>query len=314
LKILVTGGAGFIGSHLVDRLLKEGHEVVCIDNFILGSIKNLSHALNHQSFKLYDQDLLKLDEIDLIFQKEKIELIYHLAANSDVKEGSISIDRDFNLTFLTTFNVLTCMKKHKINKIVFTSTPAIFGNYSGPLREDVRPNPESLYGASKLSSEFFIKTFSNLYGIQCWIIRLSNIVGERSTHGVIHDFFVKIGKNKEELNVLGDGQQSKPYMYVHEIVDAIQFIFSNSNEMINDYNVGPKDFTKVSEIANILLEETGEQREIIYSGGKRGWKGDVPFYYYDAIKLRNLGWEPKYKSTQAVRKAIISIIEEASDV
>ena len=308
MKILVTGGAGFIGSHLVDRLLKEGHEVACIDNFTLGSVKNLSYALDHKSFKLYDQDLLDLDKIDLIFKKEKIELIYHLAANSDVQEGSISIDRDLKLTFLTTFNVLTCMKKHKINKIVFTSTPAIFGNYNGPIREDVRPNPESLYGASKLSSEYFIKTFSNLYGIQCWIIRLSNIVGERSTHGVIHDFFVKIQKNKKVLNVLGDGQQSKPYMYVHEIVDAIQFIFSNSNEKINDYNIGPKDFTKVSEIANILLEETGEKREIIYGGGKTGWKGDVPFYYYDAVKLRNLGWMPKYGSTQAVREAIRSML------
>ena len=138
---------------------------------------------------MYEQDLLDLEAIDLIFKREKIEVVYHLAANSDVKEGSVSIDRDFNLTFLTTFNILACMKKHKINKIVFTSTPAVFGNYSGPLREDIKPNPESLYGASKLSSEFFIKTFSNLYGIQCWIIRLSNIVGERSTHGVIHDFF-----------------------------------------------------------------------------------------------------------------------------
>ena len=137
------------------------------------------------------------------------------------------------------------MKKYKINKIVFTSTPAVFGNKSEPLVEEMSANPESLYGASKLASEFFIKTFSNLYGIQCWIgARLSNIVGERSTHGVIHDFLIKLDKNKDILHVLGDGNQTKPYMYVKDIVDAIIFIFKNSSERINTFNVGPKRCNK----------------------------------------------------------------------
>ena len=155
MKILVTGGAGFIGSHLVDKLLDEGHYVVCIDNFILGKIENLSYASKSPSFRLYDQDLLDYEGTDLIFEKEKVDMVYHLAANSDVKEGSIDIERDLNLTFMTTFNVLKCMKKYEINKIVFTSTSAIYGESSNPIKEEDSLNPESLYGVSKLSLRVF---------------------------------------------------------------------------------------------------------------------------------------------------------------
>ncbi len=306
--ILVTGGAGFIGSHLVDRLLDEGNKVICVDNFILGSMDNLKNAFKSKSFKIYNKDILDLASLDEIFKEELPEIVYHLAANSDVKEGAESTNRDLNLTFMTTYNVLECMKKYKINKIVFTSTPAVFGNKSEPLVEEMSANPESLYGASKLASEFFIKTFSNLYGIQCWIVRLSNIVGERSTHGVIHDFLIKLDKNKDILHVLGDGNQTKPYMYVKDIVDAIIFIFKNSSERINTFNVGPKDATKVSKIAQILLEESLTKRDIVYAGGVGGWKGDVPYYSYNASKLEKLGWKTKYNSTEAVRIAIKNII------
>ena len=306
--ILVTGGAGFIGSHLVDRLLDEGNKVICVDNFILGSMDNLKNAIKSKSFKIYNKDILVLASLDEIFKEELPEIVYHLAANSDVKEGAESTNRDLNLTFMTTYNVLECMKKYKINKIVFTSTPAVFGNKSEPLVEEMSANPESLYGASKLASEFFIKTFSNLYGIQCWIVRLSNIVGERSTHGVIHDFLIKLDKNKDILHVLGDGNQTKPYMYVKDIVDAIIFIFKNSSERINTFNVGPKDATKVSKIAQILLEESLTKRDIVYAGGVGGWKGDVPYYSYNASKLEKLGWKTKYNSTEAVRIAIKNII------
>lgn len=308
-SILVTGGAGFIGSHLVDKLLEEGNKVICIDNFILGSMDNLRSAINSKNFVFYNKDLLDINSLDKVFEKELPDIVYHLAANSDVKEGAESTNRDLKLTFMTTYNVLECMKKHQINKIVFTSTPAVFGNKLEPLVEEMPANPESLYGASKLASEFFIKTFSNLYGIHCWIIRLSNIVGERSTHGVIHDFLIKLDSNKKELNVLGDGNQTKPYMYVRDIVDAIIFIFNNSSEKVNIFNVGPKDATKVSKIAEILLEECSTKREIVYAGGIGGWKGDVPFYSYDASKLEKLGWKTKYNSTEAVRIAIKKIVE-----
>lgn len=307
-KILVTGGAGFIGSHLIDRLLEEGNQVFCIDNFILGNLENLKKAKNNRFFKLYNADLLDLEVIDQIFNREDFDIVYHLAANSDVKEGALTTSRDLNLTFMTTYNVLECMKKYKVKKLIFTSTPAVFGNKSQALVEEMTANPESLYGASKLASEFFIKTFSNLYGINCWIVRLSNIVGERSTHGVIHDFLIKIDSNKNELNVLGDGNQSKPYMYVKDIVDAIIFIFKNAAERINVYNVGPKDSTKVSKIAEILLEEYGAKRKIVYGTNKFGWKGDVPYYTYNANKLQKLGWKTKYDSTEAVRVAIRNII------
>ena len=306
-KILVTGGAGFIGSHLIDRLLDEGNQVICIDNFILGRIDNLKKANKNKFFKLYEEDLLNLEKIDKIFNQENFNTVYHLAANSDIRESQ-NTSRDLNLTFMTTYNVLECMKKHKVKNLIFTSTPAVFGNKTEPLVEEMTANPESAYGASKLASEFFIKTFSNLYGINCWIVRLSNIVGERTTHGVIHDFLIKVEENKKELKVLGDGNQSKPYMYVKDIVDAIIFIFKNSSERINVYNVGPKDSTKVSEIAEMLLKECNLKREIVYGSEKFGWKGDVPYYTYNANKLENLGWKTKYNSSEAVRIAIKNIV------
>jgi len=169
--------------------------------------------------------------------------------------------------------------------------------------------PESLYGASKLASEAYVRAFSGLYGIQAWILRLSNMVGERITHGIIYDFIKKIQDNPEELLVLGDGNQNKPYMYVHELIDCIFFVIEHSNQKINDYNVGPKDGVKVSEIAEIFLKHFGKDHKLRYTGGKTGWKGDVPFYSHNSKKLNTLGWQPKLSSKDAIEKAIEGLKE-----
>jgi|TARA_B100001971_G_scaffold129625_1_gene119610 UDP-glucose 4-epimerase len=304
MKILVSGGAGFIGSHLVDRLLAKGDDVVCVDNFLLGKKKHLINAMKSNSFQLHKFDLLNLDKLDSLFKKEKFDMVFHLAANSDIKAGVESTKRDLQLTFLLTYNILECMRKYNVDKILFTSSPTIFGSHDLALTEDLPMKPESIYGASKLASEAYIRGFSSLYNIQGWILRLSNMVGERATHGILFDFLKKIQKNPNELIVLGDGNQCKPYMYVHELIDCMFFVIDNANERINAFNVGPKDGSKVSEIAELFLNQFGTGQKIKYTGGKTGWKGDVPFYSHNSKKLKSLGWEPKLSSKDAIIKAI----------
>ena len=309
LTALVTGGAGFIGSHLVDRLLEAGYRVVCIDNFILGRKEHLQAAQENPDFTLEEFDLLDLARLHGLFSAEKIDIVFHLAANSDIREGTGSTDRDLRLTFMTTYNVLECMRRHGVKRILFTSTPAIFGEHDEALHENTPVHPESLYGASKLSAEAFIMAFSGLYGMQAWICRLSNIVGARSTHGIILDLLEKLKVNADELEVLGDGTQTKPYMYVHEIVEALLFIRANSDERLNVFNIGPRDTATVAEIAEMVLEMAGKGQRIAYTGGSRGWKGDVPFYSYQPSKLEALGWPRPMSSREAVRTAIARIIE-----
>mgnify|MGYP001204349475 CR=1 FL=1 len=304
MKALVTGGAGFIGSQLADILLEKNHEVVSVDNFILGKEEFLADAQNNDRFKFYNIDILDIERLNTIFEKHSFDMVFHLAANSDINEGTKSTDRDLNLTFLLTYNVLECMKKNRVKKILFTSSPAIFGNHDSALTEDLPMKPESLYGASKLASESFIRAFSNLYEIQSWILRLSNMVGKRSTHGILYDFMKKINKDGTTLEVLGDGQQFKPYMHVEELIDCIFFLLEKSNEKINVFNVGPKDGIKVSEIAELFLKAHGKGHKISYTGGKVGWKGDQPFYSHDSKKLYSLGWEPSMTSKEAVEKSI----------
>ena len=304
MNILVTGGAGFIGSHLVDSLLDKGDRVVCIDNFLLGTKENLNSAFNNSNFKLYEFDLIDLEQLNKVFIKEKFDFVYHLAANSDIKAGIKSTNRDLELTFLITYNVIECMRKNNVKKILFTSSPTVFGNHNVALTEDLPMKPESLYGASKLASEAYIQAFSALYGLQIWILRLSNMVGERVTHGILFDFLEKIENNNKELIVLGDGNQKKPYMYVHDLVDCMHFVIKNSSDRANIFNVGPKDGVEVSEIAKIFLKYFGSGQRISYTGGKTGWKGDVPFYNHNSEKLNSLGWKPKFSSKDAVETAI----------
>ena len=195
MKILVTGGAGFIGSHLVDRLLDNDHEIVCIDNLILGKEEFLLDAKKNKNFCFYKEDLLDINYLKDVFSENSFDMVFHLAANSDIKAGVETTDRDLNLTFLLTYNVLECMRLFDVKEIMFTSSPAIFGNHETSLSEDLPMRPESLYGASKLASESYIRAFSSLFGIKAWILRLSNMVGSRSTHGILYDFLCKIKNN-----------------------------------------------------------------------------------------------------------------------
>lgn len=309
-KILVTGGAGFIGSHLIDKLLEEGNTVVAVDNLSLGRLENISSALNKSQFSFFEFDLLDKDKLFKLFSEESFDVVFHLAANSDIAVSHLNPNVDLERTFLTTYNVLLAMKEFNVKNIVFASTSAIYGEAQNSVKENFGPLfPTSHYGASKLASEAFISSFCENYGISAWITRFPNVVGERATHGVIFDFINKLRKNSKELLVLGDGEQIKPYLYVKDLIEAILFVYKNSNQKINFFNIGVETRTKVKEIAQMVIEEMNLDSEIVYSGGDRGWIGDVPEFSYNLDKIHALGWNAKITSNEAVRKSIQYILE-----
>ncbi|KAA6320860.1 UDP-glucose 4-epimerase [termite gut metagenome] len=305
MDILITGGAGFIGSHLCDLLLEKRNRVVVIDNLILGKIENISHLLDRGNFTFIEEDLLNRNMLQRIFNDENFDMIYHLAANSDIQKGSYDPTVDYNYTFNTTFNVLQCMREFHVKKLFFASTSAIYGETYEQLSEDYGPlQPVSNYGAAKLASEAFISAFSSTYHIQTWITRFPNVVGERFTHGVIYDFIHKLQSNPNALTVLGNGEQVKPYLYVKDLIEGIQFVCENTNEWFNVYNLGSESRTTVKEIAQMVVEEMELDARIEYTGGDRGWAGDVPEFRYDLTKIHTLGWHATHSSNEAVRLAI----------
>lgn len=306
-SILVTGGAGFIGSHLCDALIKD-NEITVVDNLSLGRMNNIEHLLDHKNFKFIKADLLS-DSLDGIFAEGVFDSVIHLAANSDIAVSHDNPNVDKDHTFMTTYRVLEMMKKYKTKEIIFSSTSAIYGDTADLLHEGYGPlKPVSHYGAGKLASEAFISSFVENYGFQAWIVRFPNVVGERATHGVIFDFIKKLNKNNNELEVLGDGEQYKPYLYVKDLVEAILFVWKNSSEKLNIYNLGVNSRTKVKDIAALVIEEMKLDATIKYTGGHRGWVGDVPEFNYDLTKINQLGWKADNTSNEAVRKAIQYIL------
>lgn len=305
MNILITGGAGFIGSHLDDALISRGHQLTIVDNLVLGRKENIEHLIGNPNFRFIEADLLDMPKMREIFTEGKFDMVYHLAANSDIQKGGKDPIVDYNLTFNTTFNVLQLLKEFEIKKFFFASTSAIYGETYDVLNEDYGPlKPVSNYGAGKLASEAFISAFSSTYGIQTWITRFPNVVGERFTHGVIYDFIKKLRNNPDELVVLGNGEQCKPYVYVKDLVEAILYVIDHASEKYNVYMIGSDSRTKVKEIAAMVIEEMGLNAKIRYTGGDRGWVGDVPEFRYDLTKINKLGWTAPHNSNESVRLAI----------
>lgn len=309
---LITGGAGFIGSHLTDKLLSDSHNIVVLDNLSLGLKSNLNQAFKYSNFKFIEGDILDYDLLNKLFIENNFEAVFHLAANSDIAKSFTNPNIDLEMTFMTTYNVLKAMKENNTKKIIFSSTSAIYGQTNGiKVNENYGPLfPASHYGASKLASEAFIASFCENYGIQAWITRFPNICGERTTHGILHDFIKKLKSNPNELEVLGDGNQSKPYLYVKDLIDAILFVYQKSNDKINFYNLGVEDTTKVSEIAQMVIKAMKLKAKINYTGGDRGWVGDVPKFAYNLDKIHQLGWKSSKTSNQAIEIAIKYILEQ----
>ena len=307
MNILVAGGAGFIGSHLIDSLLADGHTVVCADKLIMGK-QNIAHLEGDPAFKSYDYELADQELVDKIVAENKIDAVYHLAANSDIQKGGREPSIDFNDTFLTTRALLEGMRKADVKKMFFASTSAVYGEMLDVELTETTGGlmPVSYYGGAKLASEAVISSYVSMCDMSVVIFRFPNVIGPRLTHGVIFDFIKKLQKNPHELEILGDGTQCKPYIYVLDLVDAIVRLTKEFKlgEIVYNLSVNSEG-TTVTRIAEIVVEELGlENVRFSYTGGDRGWKGDVPRFKYDISKVLSTGWAPKHTSNEAVRQTV----------
>jgi UDP-glucose 4-epimerase len=313
MTIVITGGAGFIGSHLIDYLIAQKEHVICIDDLSLGNKENVKHHFSNPLFAFVCSDILNKEKIEGIFKQNNVSCVFHFAANSDIQKGMADMSVDVQKTFMTTLVLLECMKNNNVKKIIFPSSSAIYGNIHEMIEEDAGPLlPISFYGAAKLSSEAFISAWCKNNDAQAWIFRFPNVIGERATHGVIFDFINKLNDNPKELHILGNGKQEKPYLYVKDLVEGILFIWNHSKNDINYYNIGVETTTSVEKIANIIIEEMGLKNVILkYAGGEKGWQGDVPKYQYNLSKIHAMGWKAKMNSDEAVRYAVENILNKS---
>jgi UDP-glucose 4-epimerase len=317
-RAIVTGAAGFIGCHIVDRLLLDGFQVIGIDNFALGTKENLKSAFSSQNFQLLEYDLSKLDPILRAIEDQMshgpVEIVWHMAANSDISAGVTDPYVDLNATFMTTFNTLEIMRTFEIGKIAFASTSAVYGEHMGKVTEDVGPLlPISNYGAMKLASEAIVSAAVESFLKRAWVFRFPNVIGDRLTHGAVYDFARKLRANPEELEVLGDGNQQKEYIHVNELLDAMLFIVENGSEPLNLFNIGSNDDgATVRFMADTVISAVAPGAQKRFAGGTRGWVGDVPRFNYSTKKLQGLGWHPNLSSEQAVVQAVRELVAEQS--
>lgn len=313
MRALVIGGAGFIGSHLCDALLENGHSVVCMDNFSLGNQDNIIHLIAESKFKLYEADATNREELHQIFEKEKPEYVFHLAANSDIQASTVDPDVEYRNTYTSTYEILYAMRKFGVKKLFFSSTSAVYGD-----KRDIELDentsglaPISYYGAAKLGSEGLISAFSYMNDIHSLVFRFPNVIGPRLTHGVIFDFIRKLQKDPLHLQILGDGRQTKPYIYVTDLVEAIIQFMDVKIAGVTLYNVGVTGETSVTKIADTICEEMGYKGvEYQYTGGEGGWKGDVPRFRYCVDKIHRAGWYAKYSSDEAVRRTVQDVLKK----
>ena len=311
MRALVTGGAGFIGSHLIDRLVARGDKVSVVDNLSSGVIEFIQGHIDSGAVIFHNADLKNLD--GLVPLMEGIDMVYHLAANPDIRLGTKITDTDLNEGTIATYNVLEAMRLSGVGKIAFASSSVVYGEDAPmPTPENHGPClPISLYGASKQAGEGLIGSWVGTFGLQAWIFRFANIIGERGTHGVIFDFIHKLKADPSRLEVLGNGLQEKSYMEVGDCVDAILHVIKNTDDKINLYNLGSNDTCSVRNIAAIVVRETGcHDASIEYTGGDRGWAGDIPKAMLAINRLKQLGFKVNYDSEEAVDYTTRVLIKE----
>lgn len=309
---LVTGGAGFIGSHLVDRLVEDGWNVIVLDNFSTGRFENVEQAFKKGRLRIVIGDA-KI--IDLLGEETGVEYVFHFAANPDVRETSPCIHFQENIA--ATFNMLEYARKADVRMFVFASSSTVYGDASKiPTPEDYGPlRPISLYGAAKLAAEGLVSSYCHTFGMKGVSLRLANVVGPRLTHGVVHDFINKLLENPRRLEILGDGSQRKSYIWVGDCVEAVLHVskrFEASGYEV--YNVGSDDWVTVSEIADMVVESMGlSSVEKVFTGGVengRGWIGDVKLMNLDISRIKATGWRPRHTSRDAVKLCIEARLRE----
>ena len=305
MKYFVTGGAGFIGSNMVDRLLSEPeNEVIAYDNFSTGRKEFLEDALKNDRFTLVEGDTLDLDA--LTNAMKGCEFVFHFAANADVRMGCEHPRKDLEQNTIATYNVLEAMRANDIKKIGFSSTGSVYGE------AEVIPTPEnapfpiqtSLYGASKLACEGLLAAYAEGFDYTAYIFRFVSILGERYTHGHVFDFCKRLKDDPDHLHILGDGHQKKSYLYVKDCMEAILTVVRNAKEKVNIYNLGTDEYVEVNDSVRFICGKLGVAPDLTYAGGERGWIGDNPFIYLDTRKVRSLGWTPKASIEDGVVKTV----------
>jgi UDP-glucose 4-epimerase len=308
LRVFVTGAAGFIGSHMVDRLLGVGHSVAGFDNLSTGKRDYLQNAFANPTFTFHHADLLERE--GLVRAMKNAELVVHLAANADVRFGIEHPRRDLDQNTIATWNVLETMRESGCKRIIFSSTGSIYGE------PEIFPTPEtcpfpvqtSLYGASKLAAEGLIQAYCEGFGMQAYIFRFVSILGERYSHGHVIDFYRQLREHPDRLRVLGDGHQRKSYLYVQDCIDAILIALERANGKVNIFNLGTDEYCEVNDSIRWICEYLGLHPKISYAGGERGWIGDSPFILLDCSRIRALGWRPKL----SIREAVLATVQYVS--
>ena len=300
-RALVTGGMGFIGSHLVDRLLRDGWEVTVLDNLLTGRPVNLRHQRTNKRLHSVEGDVRELDT--LMRTSKGCDAVFHLAAHALMRVSIEDHRADLEHNIVGTLNVLESMTANKVKDFVFASTSALYGE------AEVVPTPEtysgiqtSLYGAAKLAGEGYASAFAEFAPIRVWAYRFGTVLGERCRRGAIWDFTHKLMKNPGELEILGNGKQSKDYMWVADCVDGMVLGYQKSKSKVNIFNLGLQEQTTVNELATIVIEETGlKDVRRRYTGGARGWVGDNPVVYLSTKRMKALGWKPSVAPKDAIR-------------
>ncbi len=303
-KIFITGSAGFIGSSLVDRLLKEGFSVVGYDNFSTGFDKNLEQAGKNPKFKIIRGDVLDSENLETAMAG--CDFVFHLAANADVRYGTQKPWKDLEQNTVATFKVFEAMRANGIERIAFASTGSIYGE------PEIFPTPEatpfpvqtSLYGASKLACEGLIEAYCEGFGFKGWIFRFVSILGERYSHGHVFDFYKKLLKNPDELYVLGNGRQKKSYLYVNDCIDAMLVAIDKTQEKVNIFNLGTDEYCEINDSIQWITGYLGLSPRLIYAGGERGWIGASHFIFLYCTKIRNLRWKTKLTIKEGIIKTL----------
>lgn len=304
MKAVVTGGAGFIGSHLVDRLISDGYSVSVVDNMSCGCIENLEQHSGNPSLAVHKVDIKTADELVRIFAGH--DVVFHMAAQANIRKSLTHHKSDLENNVVGTLNILEAMSKNNIRDLVFASTSAVYGEASvTPTPEDYFPVQTSLYGASKLACEAYTEAYMQFEPLRFWAFRFANVVGERCRRGVVWDFVHKLLRNPSGLEILGDGKQSKEYIHVKDIVEGMMIGYRKALGRVNIFNLGLEEQTLVDRVADLVIEEMKLDKNKVkrkHTGGPRGWIGDNPVVELSIERIKKLGWEQTVPSEEAIRR------------
>ncbi|MCW4029814.1 MAG: SDR family NAD(P)-dependent oxidoreductase [Candidatus Bathyarchaeota archaeon] len=304
MNAVVTGGAGFIGSHLVDRLLQEGHTVTVVDNMSCGRMENLAQHAGNTRLVVHQVDIKDAEALNRIFSGH--DVVFHLAAQANIRKSLLDHRSDLDNNLIGTLNVLDAMIKNGVSDLVFASTSAVYGEATlRPTPETYFPYQTSLYGASKLACEAYTEAYTEFAPLKFWAFRFANVIGERCRRGVIWDFTHKLKNNPSELEILGDGKQSKEYLHVKDCVEGILIGYRRAHGKTNIFNLGLEEQTSVDHVADLIMDELGLDKTKVprrYSGGNRGWIGDNPQVVLSIEKIKKHGWKQSVPSEEAIRQ------------